>query len=205
MYEGEQTTDRRVVDKKESFLYSYDVSADPTHPDITPEYRSKLFINQWPANNPTFKEKLQAYQGQLLTLARALIRTFALGLGVKETYFDSMITAPFNSIKIIKYPTQEPDDVSEIGIGAHTDFECFTILSQDDVGGLEVLNKNACWIPAKPVKGTFVVNVGDFLQRISNERFVSTVHRVRNVTGRERYSIPCFFAFNLDTYVEVRI
>ncbi|RDW60696.1 hypothetical protein BP6252_12079 [Coleophoma cylindrospora] len=193
----------RKGDKKESFLYSYDPLADPTKPELTADYRSKLFTNQWPADAPKFKEALQNYQGQLLTLARALMRTFALGLGVEETYFDGIIKAPFNSIKIIKYPTQEPDNMSEIGIGAHTDFETFTILSQDQVGGLEVLNKNGHYIPATPTPGTFVVNVGDFLQRISNERFISTVHRVRNVTGQQRYSIPFFFAFDLDAYVKV--
>ena len=71
------------------------------------------------------------------------------------------------------------------------------------VGGLEILNKNAHWISATPIPGTFVVNVGDFLQRISNDRWVSTVHRVINKTGKERYSMPFFFSFNMDADVEV--
>lgn len=73
------------------------------------------------------------------------------------------------------------------------------------LGGLEVLNKNGIYIPATPMYGTFVVNVGDFLQRISNDVFVSTVHRVRNLTGLERYSIPFFFSFNMDVEVPVCI
>src|ERR1700749_4652260 len=72
------------------------------------------------------------------------------------------------------------------------------------VAGLEILNKNGIYIPAKPIRGTFVVNVGDFLQRISNDAFVSTVHRVRNTSGSERYSIPFFFSFNMDVAVPVR-
>jgi isopenicillin N synthase-like dioxygenase len=71
------------------------------------------------------------------------------------------------------------------------------------LGGLEVLNKNGKYIPAKPVYGTFVVNVGDFLERISNDIFISTVHRVRNLTGLERYSIPFFFSFNVDVEISV--
>lgn len=71
------------------------------------------------------------------------------------------------------------------------------------VGGLEVLNKNGFYIPAPPIRGTFVVNVGDFLQRISNDVFVSTVHRVRNLSGLERYSMPFFFSFNMDAEVAV--
>lgn len=80
----------------------------------------------------------------------------------------------------------------------------FTILNQDMIGGLEILNKNGIYIPAKPIRGTFVVNVGDFLQRISNDQFVSTVHRVRNSSGVNRYSIPFFFSFNMDVAVPVR-
>jgi len=79
----------------------------------------------------------------------------------------------------------------------------FTILNQDMVGGLEVLNKNGVYIKAKPIRGTFVVNIGDFLQRISNDKFVSTVHRVRNTMGVERYSVPFFFSFNMDAEVPV--
>ena len=73
------------------------------------------------------------------------------------------------------------------------------------VGGLEILNKNGIYIPAPPIRGTFVVNVGDFLQRISNDTFVSTVHRVRNASGVDRYSIPFFFSFNMDADVSVRM
>lgn len=79
----------------------------------------------------------------------------------------------------------------------------FTVLLQDDVGGLEVLNANANWVPAPPIPGTFVVNVGDFLMRTTNDRFLSTVHRVKNVSARDRYSMPFFFCFNMDAYVEV--
>ena len=74
---------------------------------------------------------------------------------------------------------------------------------QDDVGGLEVLNANAQWVAAKPVGGAFVVNVGDFLMRLTNNKFLSTVHRVTNTSGKERYSMPWFCSFNLDATVEV--
>lgn len=77
------------------------------------------------------------------------------------------------------------------------------MLLQDDVGGLEVLNANAHWIPATPIPGTFVINVGDFLMRLTNRKFLSTVHRVANKTGKERYSMPWFCSFNLDATVEV--
>lgn len=77
------------------------------------------------------------------------------------------------------------------------------MLLQDAVGGLEVLNANAHWIPATPIPGTFVINVGDFLMRLTNRKFLSTVHRVANKSGKERYSMPWFCSFNLDATVEV--
>ena len=82
----------------------------------------------------------------------------------------------------------------------------FTMLWQDSIGGLEILNKNAEWIPAPPIEDTFVVNVGDWLQRVSNGRFVSTVHRVKKLTGdKPRYSMPFFFGLDYDAYCEVRV
>lgn len=80
------------------------------------------------------------------------------------------------------------------------------MLWQDSIGGLEILNKNAEWIPAPPIEDTFVVNVGDWLQRVSNGRFVSTVHRVNKLTGdKPRYSMPFFFGLDYDAYREVRV
>lgn len=155
----------------------------------------------------------------MLPLARRMMRAFALGLGEEETFFDAIITAPNSSVKKIHYPPQDVSSTEETGIGAHTDFVCkcwcgwlrrslkllpgFTILLQDDIGGLEVLNANAHWIPAPPIPGTFVVNVGDFLMRLTNDRFLSTVHRVKNLSGKDRYSMPYFFCFNMDAYIEV--
>ncbi|KAJ9634435.1 hypothetical protein H2204_006260 [Knufia peltigerae] len=191
--------------KKGSFLYSYDPDNDPQVPKLTPEQR-ELCIgihNQWPEKWPEFRATMLKYQAELLKLSRALLRTFALGLGADENYFDPIVTAPFVSIILQHYAPRDPQAEDLDGLGAHSDFETFTILNQDMIGGLEILNKNGIYIPAKPIRGTFVVNVGDFLQRISNDQFVSTVHRVRNSSGVNRYSIPFFFSFNMDVAVPV--
>ncbi|EEY21475.1 gibberellin 3-beta-dioxygenase [Verticillium alfalfae VaMs.102] len=89
------------------------------------------------------------------------------------------------------------DGPAEVSIGSHTDFQLFTMLWQDDVGGLQVLNRDGQWIRASPVPGTFVVNIADYLQRITNDLYVSTVHRAVNRSGRERISMPFFFGFGL--------
>ena len=111
--------------RKESFLYSYDCEVDPNPPHLTPEKRALGLgeHNQWPEDWPEFKQKLLEYQAQVLTLARALMRTFALGLGAEETYFDEIITAPFASIILQHYAPQRLDSKDSMSLRAHSDFE----------------------------------------------------------------------------------
>ena len=111
--------------KKGSFVYSYDPDNDPEPPHLTPEKR-ELCIgihNQWPTDFPEFKTTLLKYQAELLKLSRALLRTFALGLGVEENYFDPIVTAPFVSIILQYYPPRVLAVEDLDSLGAHTDFE----------------------------------------------------------------------------------
>ncbi|KAH8653599.1 hypothetical protein BX600DRAFT_515862 [Xylariales sp. PMI_506] len=198
-------TPNGLVVSKGSFLFSYEPDNDPTQPKLSEAERALCLglYNKWPKNNLKFKDTMLEYQRELLKLARKLMRSFALALGVEENYFDDVVTAPFISILLQHYHPTGEDWEEKDSFGAHTDYETFTILAQDPVGGLEVLNKNGIYVPAPYIPGTFVVNIGDFLERVSNDKFVSTVHRVRNTSGVERYSIPFFFSFNMDANVGV--
>jgi isopenicillin N synthase-like dioxygenase len=147
----------------------------------------------------------------MLQLCRHLCRLFALSLDLSEDYFDQMITHPGAICRLIKYrPSANPkplaevdaDQETELGLGAHTDYECFTLLLQDSNPGLEVLSPDGHWVSATPVKDAIVVNVGDFLTRWTNGVYKSTVHRVVNRTAKERYSVPLFFSVNYDEKVE---
>ena len=105
-------------------------------------------------------------------------------------------------MRILHYPEQSHSADDQNGIGAHTDVECFTMVTQDSAGGLEVLSKSGTWVKAKPIPGSLVVNIADCFMRQTNDFFVSTVHRVINKSGRERYSAPFFFGFDRSKLLE---
>ena len=189
-------------DMKESFL----IGPDETDGSLNlpfPPVTGKPPVNNWPANNEKFRCAMTKYYNHLHEFSTQLLRIFALALGIDEVFFDSMVTFPMAFARPLHYPPQETSDGEEPGIAAHTDFAVFTVLCQDKVEALEVLNKNGIWIPAPPIPRTFVINIADYLQLLTNRRFESTVHRVVNKTGQERYTIPVFFAFNEDAELEV--
>lgn len=106
-------------------------------------------------------------------------------------------------MRLLHYPPQEPPfSTDALGIGEHCDYECLTVLAQDEVGGLQVRAAGDSWIEAPPVRSAFVVNVGEMLQRWTNDELIATSHRVVNTTGAERYSVPLFFATNPDVLIE---
>ncbi|KAK2032490.1 2OG-Fe(II) oxygenase superfamily protein [Colletotrichum zoysiae] len=121
-------------------------------------------------------------------------------LQTEDFHWDGTSSTPLFKNAIIRYWKSCNDDSTgntQVSIGSHTDFQLFTILWQDAVGGLQVLNPEGQWIRAAPIPGTFVVNIADYLQRISNDLYLSTVHRVQNMSGSERVSMPFFFGFGL--------
>lgn len=195
------------VDYRESFFYRYDTRLDPLHgpDDVVPaEVQKELvqedFVAESTRSVPQFEASLRTHFVACLRLARALTRTFALSLGLAEDYFDQKCMYPEASFTVNYYPAVEmtrQNLETEIGIGSHTDFALFTILWQDQIGGLQVLNGDGQWIRATPVPGTLVVNIADFMQRITNDLYVSTVHRAQNWSGRERLSVPFFWGFSM--------
>ncbi|GJC89420.1 2-oxoglutarate-Fe(II) type oxidoreductase hxnY [Colletotrichum liriopes] len=199
------------VDVRESFSWTYDPRFDPDIADvqaIPEEARQFLRIEDFhwdgTSNMPYFKEAIIRYWQSCMKLARVLVRTFALSLELPEDYFDAKFAYPDAALALNYYPplpqapgNTDSDASTQVSIGSHTDFQLFTILWQDAVGGLQVLNRQGQWIRAAPIPGTFVVNIADYLQRITNDLYVSTVHRAQNLSCGERISMPFFFGFGL--------
>jgi len=201
---GEATAPGEAVDLKECF----DLGPE------TPDRETPFFgANPWPAL-PGFRETLSAYHDAGRSLATSLMRGIAVSLDLAPDHFDPVLADAISIQRLLHYPpTPAPETMKPaaekqtaekptLGAGAHTDYGLLTLLAQDDVGGLQVRNRDGVWIDAPPLPGSFIVNIGDILQRLTNDRYLANVHRVVNRSGRERYSLPLFFDAAFDTVFE---
>lgn len=151
--------------------------------------------NQWPDFMPELRLALDAYYEEIGLAGADLLKAVAVGLGIESGFFEPKYGKRLQRTQMVYYPPHPPRaDTDQFGVAPHTDYGCITLLYQDNSGGLQVreLGSNN-WIDATPVEGSLVVNVGDLLARWSNDRFRSTLHRVINKSGHERYSIATFY------------
>ena len=190
--EGEEQFYGGKTDRKEAFDIGFDIACQP-------QQRPLLGRNRWPAI-PGFRETVSAYYAAAFDLGQVLFRGFALALGLPENALVRHVTAPPSQLRLVHYPFDPEAQADAEGIGAHTDYECFTLLLPTS-DGLEVLSGDGRWIDAPAREGSLVVNIGDMLEIISHGRFKATAHRVRRVS-EERYSFPMFCALDYDTLVE---
>ncbi|KAK7416719.1 hypothetical protein QQX98_005045 [Neonectria punicea] len=184
----------------EAFEWGLDpnLDGDPDNKWIDPHMKGP---NRWPREPAGLEDHLSAYYRELRGFCRLLARVVALSLGLSEDHFDSIITHPGCSVVMAHYPPQKQGAEAR-GLDAHTDSEFFTILAPGPIRALEVANKAGQWISAPPKPGTFIVNVGDQLQALTNDYYISTRHRVMNYTGQERYAVPFFLLPNYETVIK---
>jgi len=159
--------------------------------------------NQWPAGLPGLKPAMLAYFAAVERLSHVLMRGFALALGLRPDFFEPIFHEPMSRLKLNHYPPQlSPESDNDIGVVPHSDSGGFTILWQDDLGGLEIQGKSGEWVGAPPIPDTFVINLGNIMQIWTNGYFSSTPHRVINRGGKDRYSIPLFCNPNRNAVIE---
>ncbi|GAA6029824.1 hypothetical protein JCM8097_001065 [Rhodosporidiobolus ruineniae] len=205
-------------DTKEAFNWAnlpgiskigYEPVADPLNPSDEPaedDAAAGSGRNVWPSSDSPaagLRSAVLAHYGACLVLGRRLIQLFALALDLPEDTFDEAFKVPGVLGRVLHYPPQASSSTVSIGVNAHNDIELFTLLLQGpDLACLEVLNRSGEWLLVPPIPGTLVCNIGDMLARWTNDRFVSTTHRVVNKTGERRFSMPVFFGPNYSTVIE---
>jgi isopenicillin N synthase-like dioxygenase len=159
----------------------------------------------WPEAAPGFQPAMKAYFDAIGRSGQHLLRAVCASLDIAEDFFAGKYAKSMQRTQALYYPPHPPgDDPQLFGGASHTDYGCITLLWQDDSGGLEVQDRAGDWVRAPPIPGTLVVNIGDLLQRWSNDRYVSNHHRVTNRSGRERVSIATFYDPDYDTVVDPR-
>jgi isopenicillin N synthase-like dioxygenase len=184
---GELTSGR--PDLKEGLYFGEELGGDEARVRAgLPLHGANLF----PEAPPELRTLVLDYMRAATDAAHAIMQGVALGLGLEASYFRDHYTAqPTVLFRIFHYPPCTADEDSW-GVGEHTDYGLLTLLAQDDVPGLQVKTLGG-WIDAPPIEGALVCNIGDMLDRLTGGFFRSTPHRVRNVSGQERYSFPLFF------------
>jgi isopenicillin N synthase-like dioxygenase len=185
----EHAKGRNTGDLKEFWHFGqYVEDADP----IEKEYPANVIVSELPAFNKIGKETYQTLE----KAGRNMLRAIALYLGLDERYFDAKIHNGNSILRPIHYPpiTDEPKDA--VRAAEHEDINLITLLMGASAEGLQVLNKKGQWVDVTALPEQIVVNVGDMLQRLTNNKLRSTTHRVinppREKWGQSRFSIPFF-------------
>ena len=164
--------------------------------------------NLWPERPAGLRQAYEGYYRVMDSLAIDLMRLFALALALPERYFDASVDRSISRLRVRNYPAPEmAPEPGQLRASAHSDYGSLTILKTEDrPGGLQVLGKDGAWLDVPHLPGCFVVNIGDMLARWTNDRWVSTLHRVVNppldrLAGSRRQSVVFFQNPNYDAVV----
>ncbi|AXS38976.1 2-oxoglutarate and iron-dependent oxygenase domain-containing protein [Breoghania sp. L-A4] len=196
-FEENGTKFPKKINFNEAWDMSYGTPAD--HPDYLAGWRM-TGPNIWP-EIPGWRDAVSAYYDAIFSLGLKMLSALEYELGVEPDTLKRHINNPTSQLQMLKYLENDmPASNDMVGIDAHSDFECFTILLQGGPG-LQAMNVDDYWMEAPPLEGTFIVNIGDIFETWSGGQYKATQHRVVN-TGRERYSFPLFFGLDYDAVVE---
>jgi isopenicillin N synthase-like dioxygenase len=164
--------------------------------------------NIWPSSSlvseKIFKDPMTKYFASMFQLSLTVLDIIAAGLPYGPDVFKDFVSNDaVSSIRLLHYPPDTSNSASQLGAGAHTDFGAITLLLQDGTGGLQVWDYSSeIWRDVTPDQDAYVVNVGDMLQMWTSGKYKSSLHRVINRSGKDRYSVPFFFDGNIDTVLD---
>lgn len=179
----------------EAFFVKRDLAPDDVEVLAGKRYKAP---NQWPDESalPGFRRDVVAYCDALERLARSLLPLYARALELPRDWFDpAFAERPMYTLRMTHYPPVPIDQIedNQFAIAPHTDSGFLTLLAQSDVPGLAVRLPSGEWVEPPLIPGSFIVNTGDLAHRWTNERFLSTPHRVVHRQPVDRYAIPFFF------------
>jgi isopenicillin N synthase-like dioxygenase len=197
---SQSMTEAAPPDLKEVFNIGPPVA--PAHKFADPGEAWVYSPNLWPAALPELEGAWTAYYDAMGDLSHRLMALFARGLGLPPGFFAGKTGQGPNALRAINYPARDRAPLpGQLRAGAHTDYGTLTILWQDAVGGLEVLDLTGTWAGVESVPGAFVINIGDLMARWTNDQWRSTLHRVVDppdprAARARRQSMPYFHNAN---------
>lgn len=176
-------------DTNAAWLYMRERTADD--PKVRDNVRHRG-LNHWPDSLPEFRKTLLNYQLSMEKLALRLLPPYARALELPADYFDHMFRMPEYYQRCAYYHPEEHMEQGQYALAPHSDGSFLTLLPMTPVPGLQVMTPSRDWLDVKYVKDALIVNTGQVLNRLSNDRFIATPHRVVN-PPRKRYALTFFF------------
>ncbi len=186
----------------------FSVGPVDTPADLSPEETPYFGRNLWPERPEGLVETWEDYYREMERLAGSLMAAMAVALGLPDTYFADKIDRHITGLSVHHYPPQPvAPEPGQLRAGAHTDFGSLTILhTGDNPDGLQVQGRDGAWQDVAAPADCFVVNIGDLMAQWTNDRWISTLHRVANPTGERahlpRQSIAFFHQPNWHTLID---
>jgi len=158
--------------------------------------------NQWPDELPGFHEIVENYMNQVMDLCKRTLPVWAVSLDLEPGFFEPYFDKSYTYFRLAKYPIVDFVEENEFGLSAHADTGFMTFLPPAREAGLQVLDTDDTWFWPEVPDGAIIFNIGQFLERWTNERFRATPHRVLPPRDHDRYSFACFVNTSLDAMVE---
>ncbi|HEX8366901.1 MAG TPA: 2-oxoglutarate and iron-dependent oxygenase domain-containing protein [Allosphingosinicella sp.] len=169
------------------------------------KYSDSMAPNVWPEEVQSFRDTFLELFAAFDKAGLRILQAIARHLGLDPDYFEDTVKDGNSVLRLLHYPPI-PGDGPNVRAGAHEDINTITLLLGAEEAGLQLLDRDGNWLPVSPKPGELAVNIGDMLQRLTNNVLRSTTHRVVNPPperrGKSRYSMPFFLHFRPDFLIE---